>query len=114
MADLAFYRSTIKKILNDFVKLVLSSSPASDVDTLGIFDEANDLYMVYRVGWQKNYRVSDVSICLRIIDGKIWLEEDWTQEEVAQQLFDAGIPKEYVCFGFHEPFLREPSTTAVA
>ena len=114
MDRLTTYRETIKTILSDYVALANRATPRCDADTLPIFDGEKDHYMVYRVGWNGKYRVSDVEVFVRILAGKVWLEVDWTDEVIAQQLTDSGIPKEDLRFGFHHPLLREESASAVA
>jgi len=43
---------------------------------------------------------------LRIKDGKIWVEEDWTDLCVVDDLLAAGISKSDIVLGFHHPSKR--------
>ena len=43
---------------------------------------------------------------LRIKEGKIWVEEDWTDLCVVDDLLAAGISKGDIVLGFHHPSKR--------
>jgi len=111
---LTSYRQIIKRVLLEYLALVGRGSPKSEVEDIRLFDDETNSYMVYRVGWHKNRRVHDASILVRIVNGKVWLEVDWTDEVIAQQLIDAGIPAEDMRYGFHHPLLRDEPAGAVA
>ena len=112
MDSLTSFRTKIKLLLSEIADFERKDSPPSGVEPLLIFDEERDCYLLYSVGWTRKHRVSSVAIFIRIIDGEIWVEEDWTQEEVAQRLMDSGIPKDVFRFGFHDPLLVEKLQTA--
>jgi XisI protein len=44
---------------------------------------------------------------LRIRDGRYWIEEDWTEDGIATDLVQAGIPREDIVLAFHEPKMRQ-------
>jgi len=93
MDSLNYYRSTIKRILSDYAALAQRTGPDPNCETVCIFDEARDHYLVQTVGWDGNMRVRGTSIYVRIRDDKIWVEDDWTEHQVVAQLLLAGIPK---------------------
>lgn len=37
---------------------------------------------------------------------KIWIEEDWTKQGIANDLLDAGVPAEDIVLGFQHPSKR--------
>ena len=47
-----------------------------------------------------------VKVYLRIVQGKIWIEEDWTKQGIADQLLEAGVPPEDIVLGFQHPSKR--------
>lgn len=49
-----------------------------------------------------------------LIDGKIWIQRDGTEEGIAADLERAGIPKEHIVLGFRPPELRPYTGYAVA
>ena len=115
MDSVTSYRAKIMNLLGEFAALVTRTTRYKDVDTVCLFDEARDNYMVYRIGWDQNKRIRTTMLFMRVIDGKIWIEENSTEIDVLQELLQAGVPKEDICFGFLHPLMRdEAETTAVA
>jgi XisI protein len=53
-------------------------------------------------------------IHVEIIDSKVWIQVDGTEDGIAQDLVQAGIPKEDIVLGFHEPSIRPHTGFAVA
>lgn len=53
-------------------------------------------------------------IHIEIIDGKVWIQRDWTEEVVAGELVEAGIPKIDIVLGFKPPEIRPYTEFAVA
>jgi XisI protein. len=51
----------------------------------------------------KGDRITDITVYVRIRDGKFWIEEDWTEDGIATDLVRAGVPKEDIVLAFHEP-----------
>jgi hypothetical protein len=51
---------------------------------------------------------------IRLIDGKIWIQYDGTEEGVATDLLEAGVPKAHIVLGFRHPSERKYSGLAVA
>jgi hypothetical protein len=70
--------------------------------------------MVFRVGWWKRERVSSATLFARLDNGKIWIEEDWTEEGLATDLLEAGVPNEDIVLAFHHPEIRVLSEFAMA
>ena len=70
--------------------------------------------MLMRVGWRGETRVRRSVFYLRLKDGKIWIEEDWTSEGVATELVAAGVPPEAIVLAFKPPELRPLTEFAAA
>jgi hypothetical protein len=51
---------------------------------------------------------------LRIKDGKIRVEEDWTDAPIVEDLIEAGVPKEDIVLAFHPPEPQSLTTYAIA
>lgn len=49
-----------------------------------------------------------------IIDGKIWIQRDGTEEGIAADLERAGIAKDQIVLGFRSPEVRPYTGYAVA
>ena len=97
------YRDVIRQILARRVKEA-PSEPG--IETLAICDEAGGHYMLVELGWQPPKRIYNVVVHLRIHDGKIWVEQDWTERGVARDLLEAGVPPGDMELGFQPPEMR--------
>jgi hypothetical protein len=113
MARLDFYRSAVKQFLQERADL-LTNHPVPGLETLCIFDEMHDAYSVLNIGWREKTRVHYTTLLVRIRDGKIWVEEDGTEEGIANFLTAKGIPKSDIVLAFNPPHLRQLSEYAVA
>jgi hypothetical protein len=105
MDRLKEYRRLIQCALRESPYNVHGSS-YPDVDTICIFDEASDNYLLLDIGWTEQGRVRRTILHVRIKNDKIWIEEDWTEEGIANELLRAGVPKEDIVLAFQPPSLR--------
>jgi XisI protein len=55
-----------------------------------------------------------MTVYVRIRDRKFWIEEDWTEEGIANDLVQAGVPREDIVLAFHEPKMRQHTGFATA
>lgn len=113
MDKLTQYRGLIQERLSTIAELV-NRRPQLGVETRCAFDEERDQYLLLRTGWFKGHRVRGATLYLRIRDGKIWIEEDWTEYGIATDLIEAGVPKEDIVLAFHPPEERKFTEFAVA
>lgn len=104
MDKLNHYRSLIQKILEDYHKL---GSDNSDIESTLLIDPICDQYLLLKMGWHQDNRIKRNVIHIRLKDQKIWIEEDWTEEGIATDLLQAGVPHEDIVLAFHPPRLRQ-------
>jgi hypothetical protein len=114
MDHLNSYRKAIRQVLSRYANLDGQGPPAPGVNTYCAFDEEHDQYLVVRVGWAGQRRVKGTVLHARIQDGKIWLEENGTDREIATELIGLGVASRDIIIGFHHPSLRESPPSAVA
>lgn len=96
------YRMEIKRLLQAYAAIV-RGQPTPEVETLLAFDETHDQYLWLQAGWAEARRVYGVTVHVRIVDGKIRIEQDWTEDGITTDLLQAGIPPEDIVLAFHEP-----------
>lgn len=111
MAALERYREIIKETL-----LPIAQRQYTDRDVMNeaVFDEKNDHYLVMSVGWEG--RVRRIHGCLAhldIINGKVWIQRDGTEDGIAYDLEAAGIPKSDIVPAFHSEDVRPHTGYAV-
>ncbi len=105
MDKLTHYRETIKRSLDDFAKWA-NNTPPQDTRLLNVFDDAHGYYLLLNVQWGEFKRIRSALVFVRIANDKIYIEEDWTEEGIVTDLIAAGIPKQEIVMGFHDPALR--------
>jgi hypothetical protein len=107
------YRQLIKQYLSE-LEALSRQQPRVGVETMCVFDEARDQYLLINTGWERARRVDGATLHVRIHDGKIWVEQDWTEEGVAEFLVRAGVPREDIVLGFQPPSMRPYTEFAAA
>ncbi len=78
-----------------------------------VFDRENDSYLLITVGWDDAKRIHGCLVHLDIIDGKIWVQRDDTEDGVTYELEAAGVPKDKIVLGFHPRDVRQHTGYAV-
>jgi hypothetical protein len=106
-------RQKIKGILTRYYQLDLAQ-PSLGIESVLVLDDVRDHYIWAQVGWDQTGRTCGSTVYIRIKDGKIWVEEDLTEEGITQDLLAAGIPKQDIVLGFHHPRERALTEFAVA
>ncbi len=110
METLSHYRRTITGILTNLAE----ANAHDDVETMVLFDDAHDNYLLLDVGWHDIHRIHHIIAHLRIRNGKVWVEADNTDQEIVQQLLDAGIPHSAIVLAFYSPQKRPYTEFAVS
>lgn len=85
---------------------MISQGPQSEIETTLTFDEERDHYLLLRLGWIPEGRLFVPTLYVRLHEGKIWIENNWTEEGLATSLLEQGVPPEDVVLAFHPPDLR--------
>ncbi|MBV8887231.1 MAG: XisI protein [Chroococcidiopsidaceae cyanobacterium CP_BM_RX_35] len=126
MERLEHYRQCIRKLLSqqatveegspdiELAQRKLRSRLRQNVECQLIFDAEHDHYQLMDVGWQGLKRVYNCFIHLDIKDGKIWIQRNMTEVDVARELVEMGVPKEDIVLGLHPPYKRPYTGYGVA
>lgn len=104
------YREQIQKLL-----MAYKTPPflTGGVETQLVVDTQQDHYQLVNVGWNNGQRVYGVVIHIDLKDGKIWLQQNLTDQLVAEDLVKLGIPKEQIVLGFQPVYMRKYTEFAV-
>ena len=111
MDQLNHYRTLIEKIMTSHAEIPF---PIGQLESKTIFDRSQDSYMLLTVGWNNGERIHHVVTHVDIIEGKLWVQHDVTEEGIATELVAEGIPKSVIVLGFHEPEVRRHTDFAAA
>ena len=112
-SKLTRYRMVIKQILSDYVAL-WNRRPKPNRETVAVLDDVNDHYLIHTIGWEETKRVWNTTLYVRLRDGKFYIEVDWTEQGVATDLLEAGVPKEDIVLAFQHLSMRPYTEFAVA
>jgi len=58
--------------------------------------------------------LQEVYFILRIIDDKVWIEENRTERDIGVELMERGIPRDDLVLGLHSPRKRQYTDCAAA
>lgn len=105
------YRALIERLLTQHVGELKQYGNLRDKT---VFDRQSDSYLLVREGWDNGRRVHAVITHLEIIQGKIWVQEDWIEHGITAELEEAGVPKSDIVLGFQPPYVRPYTEYAAA
>lgn len=111
MDKLNNYQQIIQLILNPYLDIKYANG---DIKNRPAYDYQNNQYLVISEGWQGKQHLHSCLIHVEIIDNKVWIQCDNTEEGIANKLVSAGIAKTDIVLGFHEPEVRQYTGFAVA
>ena len=111
MDALNTYRTIVERVLMEYARFL-----TTDADTVceTVFDRVSDHYLMVEVGWEDGYRIYSPLLHIDILEGKLWIQHDGTEEGIAGELVVAGVPKDRIVLAFRAPSLRALSEFAVA
>ena len=100
-STIAFYQQCVKTLLSHYESL---HTQWSHVELL--CDDERMRYMAIRVGWLKQKRIHLCLVHIDICDDTIMIQCNNTEDMVATELVDMGIPREKIDLGFVPPEAR--------
>jgi hypothetical protein len=104
-------KQAIIQILQEYLDF-LGNDPESQLQL--IIDEKNDHYLLLETGWHKNQRIYGNLIHCDIINEKIWIQQDGTEEGIANELVKLGISPQQIVLAFKTAERRKITDFAVA
>lgn len=108
MEKVALYQRHIQEILHSFV------AEEDDTELRLICDTTRHHYQLLSVGWQNEIkRIMNIIAHVDIIDGKVWIQRDFTEPSVSDHLLARGVPNTDIVLGFQPPYKRQYTEFAV-
>lgn len=107
------YRQIIKDVMTEYAAF-LNGYPPPEFEVALAFDDEHGQYILRRIGWasKQRYQYTDIHVILR--NGKIWIEEDMTEDGITTDLLARGVRQEDIILGFQPPAMRQHTEFAVA
>jgi hypothetical protein len=112
MDKLITYQKIVRQLLQQQVAQSKSHLPNSFVQL--VTDDENGQYLLIHNGWIQNKRNYGCFLHLSLRHQKVYVEYDGTDIGFAQELVQAGIPKEEIVLAFQSPAKRIYSGFATA
>jgi hypothetical protein len=105
MGSIKKYQKAILEILEEFAATPFSNSP----------DLKRNRFQVIGFGWEKEDILAySTFLHFEIKNGKIWIQQNWTEILVATELVERGISKSDIVLGFVPEYARDATGYAVA
>lgn len=82
--------------------------------TLTVFDRQNGQFLLMDEGWDGFKHIHRVWLHVELRGDKFWIQKDGTEEGIAVDLMNAGVPKERIVLAFQHPGRRKYSDFAVS
>lgn len=105
------YSEIVKQILHEYAA---SYSEGNEFPLRTIFDDERQSYLLLDVGWYGDKYVHHTPIHIDIINNKIQIQYDDTEEGVAADLLEAGVPRLSIVLGFRPPEVRSCTEFAIS
>jgi hypothetical protein len=100
---LARYRQTVRQLVEEYAR---QKPRSGEVDSYPMIDPERDHYIAMQTGWVNRHRVHGAFLHLDIINGKVWVQFNGTDQPIADELVAAGIPKEDIVLAEKPPEVR--------
>jgi hypothetical protein len=105
MDRITLQRDAVQAILNDYHRL--NQQTTGTIESMVITDHEQDQYLLILSGWNGTRRIRNIFFHIRLKQGKVWIEEDWSEEGFANEIMQRGIERSEIVLGFQPPQVRE-------
>jgi hypothetical protein len=106
------YADIIKELIAKHAQL---GEPEKNIEYELVFDSEHHHYQLFKVGWTENlFRICSVLLHFDIKDGKVWIQHNGFEADIAAELVGKGIPKSDIVLGFFAPYRRKLTEYATA
>jgi hypothetical protein len=104
-----------RRCIQDLLEEYLAQVPVKKgVESQLLIDTQRDHYQWMRVGWSDRQRTYHVVMHLDIKDGKVWIQQNMTDIDLAQALMEVGVAREDIVLGLQPEYKRGLSDFAIA
>lgn len=117
MDKLKQYTKILKEIFENYKKnnpSISNPNLGQEVNSFFVIDEANGIFTWFHFGWTKQGRVDAINVFVHLRNGKIHIEEDWTEEGIGTILLSKGVSPKDIIVEFHPPEMRQYTEFAIA
>ena len=104
MDKIAIYQNAITALLKEYAAVKPANMPAVEHQVLA--DLERNHFALIRLGWENGRFVYHCVMHFDIKNGKVWLQQNWTDQDVAEELTAKGVDRKDIVLGFVPPYER--------
>ena len=112
MDKITKYQNIIIAFLEEYAKIPYANSP--DLEKQVIVDLKRNHFQLVRLGWDHKTFKHETVFHIDIKNEKVWIQQNWTDIEIADEFLESGIPPTDIVLGFQPVYARSHSGFAVA
>ena len=105
------YKKAVKKFITEQSQ---DQGSFPEIKTSPVIDDAGGHYLVYHSGWLNNRRTYSCYLHIDVLNGKVVIQHNGTNLEIADELMSLGVQREDIVLEFHPPYSRQHTGFAVA
>lgn len=106
------YQDIIIGFLKEYAAIPYANTP--NIEKQIISDKENHHYQLVAIGWEKDVFVHDTLFHFDIKAGKVWIQQNWTELQIADELISRGVSPSDIVLGFQPPYVRAVSGFALS
>ena len=113
MDRLKKYQQAVEAVLENYVGSARPKRPG--VEKQIIADLKRNRFQVIHFGWKdEEEMVFSTLLHLEIMDGKVWIHQNWTELQIADLLMEKGVERSDIVLGFVPAWARSETGFALA
>ncbi len=101
----------VTKVLQDYLDFI-GNDPNTNIEL--IIDKDKTHYLLVEIGWENDRRIYSPFLHIDIINNKIWIQQDGTEEGIANELVKEGISPQQIVLAFKTPERRQITDFAIS
>ena len=106
------YRRILVGFLEECAATPYAKQP--DLKKQVVIDTKRHHYQLLSVGWFKETFACDIIFHFDIVEDKVWIQQNNTELQIADELIERGIKASDIVIGFYPPEARELVKHAIA
>jgi XisI protein len=114
MDKLKAYQSAIADFLTTYQSRFVLQPDTDQVRNQVSMDHERGHYLLLSVGWRDEDYIYGTIFHFDLIGEKVWIQQNNTEEMVADELMKRGVAREDIVLGFLPPVMRPFSDFAAA
>ena len=98
MEKVKTYQKILLSFLEDYSKITYANAPNLEQQIL--VDTKRNHFQLVSIGWQKSKFIYDVVFHFDIKNGQVWIQQNWTDVKLRQELVERGVENKDIFVGF--------------